>query len=66
MHHKPNFLHFALASAGMYFNFERRIMAAFKPNTEKAVTGLPPEVKTLDELVAENTGLVCAWDMAAE
>ena len=65
MHHKPNFLHFALASAGMYFNFERRIMTAFEPNTAKAVSGLP-EVKTLDELMAENTGLVCAWDMAAE
>ena len=65
MHLKPNFLHFALASAGMYFNFERRIMAAFKPNTDQAVTGLR-EVKTLDELMAENTGLVCAWDMAAE
>lgn len=62
---KPNTLHMALASAGMYFNFERRIMAAFNSNTDKAVTGLR-EVKTLDELMAENTGLVCAWDMAAE
>lgn len=65
MHHKPNFLHIALASAGMYFNFERRVMAVFKTNTAKAVSGLP-KVKTLDELVAENTGLVCAWDLAAE
>lgn len=62
---KPNTLHMALASAGMYFNFERRIMAVFNSNTDKAVTGLR-EVKTLDELMAENTGLVCAWDMAAE
>ncbi|GEA62955.1 hypothetical protein QUG64_03150 [Acinetobacter lwoffii] len=62
---KPNTLHLALASAGMYFNFERRIMAAFNSNTDKAVTGLP-EVKSLDELMSENTGLVCAWDLAAE
>lgn len=48
---KPNTLHMALASAGMYFNFERRIMAAFNSNTDKAVTGLP-EVKSLDELMA--------------
>lgn len=65
MRHKPNSLHFALAASGMYFNFERRVMAALKLNTKKAVTGLP-EVKTLDELMAENTGLVCAWDLAAE
>ncbi|OAL80677.1 hypothetical protein [Acinetobacter sp. SFA] len=65
MRHKPNTLHLALASAGMYFNFERRIMAALNSNTDKAVTGLT-EVKTLDELMAENTGLVCAWDLAAE
>lgn len=65
MRHKPNTLHLALASAGMYFNFERRIMAAFNSNTNKAVTGLP-EVKSLDELMAENTGLVCAWDLAVE
>lgn len=65
MRHKPNTLHLALASAGMYFNFERRIMAAFNSNTNKAVKGLP-EVKSLDELMAENTGLVCAWDLAAE
>lgn len=62
---KPNTLHLALASAGMYFNFERRVMTTFKPNTKKAVTGLPG-VKTLDELMSENTGLVCAWDLAAE
>ena len=65
MRHKPNSLHFALVASGMYFNFERRVMATFKPNTEKAVTGLR-KFKTLDELMAENTGLVCAWDMAAE
>ena len=65
MHHKSNFLHFALTASGMYFNFERRVIATFKPNMGKAVTGLR-EVKTMDELVAENTGLVCAWDMAAE
>ncbi|MFV5507274.1 hypothetical protein [Acinetobacter sp. 197] len=65
MRHKPNSLHFALTASGMYFNFERRVMAALKLTTEKAVTGLP-EVKTLDELMAENTGLVCAWDLAAE
>lgn len=62
---KPNTLHLALASAGMYFNFDRRIMAAFNLNADKAVTGLP-EVKSLDELMAENTGLVCALDLAAE
>ncbi|WP_312602742.1 hypothetical protein [Acinetobacter schindleri] len=62
---KPNTLHLALASAGMYFNFERRVMTTFKPNMKKAVTGLP-EVKTLDELMAENTGLLCACDLAAE
>ncbi len=65
MHLRPNFLHMSLTASGMYFNFERRVMAALKLNTEKAVTGLP-EVKTLDELMAENTGLVCAWDLAAE
>ncbi|EIM40011.1 hypothetical protein HADU_04113 [Acinetobacter sp. HA] len=65
MHLKQNLLHRALAASGMYFNFERRVMATFKSNTKKAVTGLP-EVKTLDELMAENTGLVCAWDLAVE
>jgi hypothetical protein len=55
----------SLTASGMYFNFERRVMAALKLNTEKAVTGLP-EVKTLDELMSENTGLVCARDLAAE